>query len=132
VAAASRLEPAVHHEPELDPSRLSVDVEREDARVSLALRGELDLETAPQFRERLDDVEEDAMTLVVNLRNLTFLACGIGELVGAHQRARRDGRRPVVVRTRPRGSNASCASPSSTRRSRPQLTRRGRGWEALS
>ncbi len=34
--------------PELYPSRLSVDVEREDARVSLALRGELDetLETS--------------------------------------------------------------------------------------
>jgi anti-anti-sigma factor len=89
----------VHHEPELCPSRLSVDVEREDARVSLALRGELVLESAPQFREHLDDVEEDAMTLVVDLRNLTFLdSCGIGELVGAHQRARRDGRRLVVVR----------------------------------
>jgi anti-anti-sigma factor len=89
----------VHHEPELCPSRLSVDVEREDARVSPALRGELVLETAPQFREHLDDVEEDAMTLVVDLRNLTFLdSCGIGELVGAHQRARRDGRRLVVVR----------------------------------
>ena len=89
----------MHHEPELYPSRLSVDVEREDARVSLALRGELHLETAPQFREHLDDVEEDAMTLVVDLRNLTFLdSCGIGELVGAHQTARRDGRRLVVVR----------------------------------
>ena len=89
----------MHHGPELYPSRLSVDVEREDARVSPALRGELDLETAPQFREHLDDVEEDAMTLVVDLRNLTFLdSCGIGELVGAHQRARRDGRRLVVVR----------------------------------
>ena len=62
VAAANRPEPAVHHEPELCPSRLSVDVEREDARVSLALRGELVLETAPQCREHLDDVEEDAMT----------------------------------------------------------------------
>jgi hypothetical protein len=27
---------------------------------------ELDLKTAPQFREHLDDVEEDAMTLVVD------------------------------------------------------------------
>ena len=39
------------------------------------------------------------MTLVVDLRDLTFLdSCRIGELVGAHQRARRDGRRLVVVR----------------------------------
>src|SRR4029079_4370605 len=48
--------PAVHPEPELDPSRLSVDVAREDALVSLALGGDLDVETAPQFRERLADV----------------------------------------------------------------------------
>ena len=33
-------EPGVHHEPEIYPSRLSVDAEREDARVSLALRSE--------------------------------------------------------------------------------------------
>jgi len=59
--------PAVHHEPELYPSRLSVDVAREDALVSLALRGELDLETAPQSREHLADVEEDTMTLLVDL-----------------------------------------------------------------
>lgn len=33
-------EPGVDHEPELYPSRLSADAEREDARVSVALRGE--------------------------------------------------------------------------------------------
>ena len=92
--------PAVHPEPELDPSRLSVDVAREEALVSLALRGELDLETAPQFREHLSDVEEDTMTLLVDLRNVTSPdPCGIGELVGAHQRTRHDGRRLVVVRS---------------------------------
>jgi hypothetical protein len=56
-------EPATHH-PELYPSRLSVDVARQDARVSLALHD----------------------------------SCGIGELVGAHQRTHRDGRRLVVVK----------------------------------
>jgi anti-anti-sigma factor len=121
-------EPAVHHEPELYPSRLSVDVEREDARVSLALRGELDLETAPQFREHLDDVEEDAMTLVVDLRNLTFLdSCGIGELVGATRRRGATAAGSSWSETKARRSTASCASPSSTRRSRPQLTRPGVG-----
>jgi anti-anti-sigma factor len=77
-----------------------VDVEREeDHRVSLALRGELDLETAPQFRERLADVEPEAEVLLLDLRSVTFMdSCGIGELVGAHQRARREGRRLVVVR----------------------------------
>jgi RND superfamily putative drug exporter len=93
-------EPATHH-PELYPSRLSVDVARDDARVSLALHGELDLETAPQFRERLAGAEQEADTVVIDLRGLTFMdSCGIGELVGANQRAHRDGRRIVIVRGR--------------------------------
>jgi RND superfamily putative drug exporter len=92
-------EPTFHHVPELYPSRLSVDVQREDARVSLALGGELDIETAPQFRERLADAEQDAKTIVVDLRGVTFMdSCGIGELAGAQQRAHRDGRRLVVIR----------------------------------
>jgi anti-anti-sigma factor len=91
-------EPATHH-PELYPSRLSVDVARQDARVSLALHGELDLETAPHFRERLADAEQGADTIVIDLRGVTFMdSCGIGELVGAHQRAHREGRRLVVVK----------------------------------
>jgi RND superfamily putative drug exporter len=92
-------EPTFHHVPELYPSRLSVDVQREDARVSLALGGELDIETAPQFRERLAEAEQDAKTIVVDLRDVTFMdSCGIGELAGAQQRAHRDGRRLVVIR----------------------------------
>jgi hypothetical protein len=47
-----------------------VELEREDARATLALQGKLDLETAPQF----------------------------GELVGANQRAHRGGRRLIVVK----------------------------------
>jgi anti-anti-sigma factor len=91
-------EPATRH-PEVYPSRLSVDVERANAHVSLALQGELDLETAPQFRERLTDAETGADTVVIDLRRVTFLdSCGIGELVGAQQRAHREGRRLVVVK----------------------------------
>jgi anti-anti-sigma factor len=93
-------EPTFHHVPELYPSRLSVHVERADARVSLALHGELDLETAPQFRERLSDAESVAETVVIDLRGVTFMdSCGIGELVGAQQRAHREGRRLVVVKS---------------------------------
>src|SRR5262249_35920573 len=91
-------EPGTHH-PEVYPSRLVVDVERSDGRARLLLQGELDLETAPLFRERLADVEGSAKTVVVDLREVSFLdSCGIGELVGAHQRARRAGRRLVVVK----------------------------------
>jgi anti-sigma B factor antagonist len=90
-------EPGVHH-PEVYPSRLAVDVERSDRRATVSLQGELDLETAPQFRERLAEAE-GADTVVVDLRDVTFMdSCGIGELVGAHQRARRDGRRLVVLK----------------------------------
>jgi anti-anti-sigma factor len=92
-------EPTFHHVPELYPSRLAVKVERADARVSLALRGELDLETAPQFRERLQDAEPDAELVVIDLRDVAFVdSCGIGELVGAQQRAHREGRRLVLVK----------------------------------
>jgi anti-anti-sigma factor len=91
-------EPTFHHVPERYPSRLLVDVERADTRVSLALAGELDLETAPQFREHLADAETGAETVVIDLRGVTFIdSCGIGELVGAQQRAHRGGRRLVVV-----------------------------------
>ncbi|MCW3000911.1 MAG: anti-sigma-factor antagonist [Conexibacter sp.] len=80
-------------------SRLSVDTDRTDGRVAMALRGELDLGTVPQFRDRLADAERDGTTLVVDLRRVTFIdSSGIGELLGAHQRARRTGRRLVVVR----------------------------------
>jgi anti-anti-sigma factor len=93
-------EPGTHH-PEVYPSRLSVDVERDDARATLLLQGELDLETAPQFRERLAEAEREADTVVVDLRRVTFMdSCGIGELVGANQRAHRDGRRLVVIKGR--------------------------------
>ena len=92
-------EPTFHHVPELYPSRLSVAVERADGRVSLALAGELDLETAPRFRERLAAAEAGADTVVVDLRGVTFMdSCGIGELVGAQQRAHHEGRRLVVVK----------------------------------
>jgi RND superfamily putative drug exporter len=92
-------EPAAVPAAAVFPSRLSMDIDRHDARVSLELHGELDLETAPQFRDRLADVEPEAETLLVDLRSVTFMdSCGMGELVGAHQRARRAGRRLVVIR----------------------------------
>jgi anti-anti-sigma factor len=77
---------------------ISADVQRADGQVSLTLRGELDLETAPAFREELAAAEQGADTLIVDLRGVTFIdSCGLGELVGAHQRAHRAGRRLVVV-----------------------------------
>jgi anti-anti-sigma factor len=66
---------------------------------ALAFRGELDLGTAPQFRDRLADAERDSKFVIVDLRSVTFIdSSGVGELLGAHQRARRQGRRLVVLR----------------------------------
>ena len=80
---------------------LAADVQRSDEHVTLMVSGELDLETAPEFRALLEDAEHGADTLVVDLRGVTFIdSCGVGELTGAHQRAHRAGRRLVVVRDR--------------------------------
>jgi anti-sigma B factor antagonist len=77
---------------------MSADVRRSDGQVSLTVRGELDLETAPAFRDQLAAAELGTDTLIVDLRGVTFIdSCGLGELVGAHQRAHREGRRIVVV-----------------------------------
>jgi anti-anti-sigma factor len=80
---------------------LSGGVQRSNGQVSLTVSGELDLETAPEFRALLEEAEQGAETLVVDLRGVTFIdSCGLGELSGAHQRAHREGRRLVVVRDR--------------------------------
>jgi RND superfamily putative drug exporter len=80
---------------------LSGGVQRSNGQVSLTVCGELDLETAPEFRAMLEDAEQGTEVLVVDLRGVTFIdSCGLGELSGAHQRAHREGRRLVVVRDR--------------------------------
>jgi anti-sigma B factor antagonist len=72
----------------------------EGGAVSVALQGELDLEHAYTFDEELKRVEAREPTcLVLDLRDLTFLAsCGLARLLAAHKRARKAGRRLVLVR----------------------------------
>jgi anti-anti-sigma factor len=82
-----------------EPAGLTIDVEQEDARVTLVARGELTLETASLLREALAEHEHAAATVVLDLRDVAFLdSSGLGELLGAHQRARRQGRRLVLAR----------------------------------
>jgi anti-sigma B factor antagonist len=68
--------------------------------VRVALRGELDLNHAYSFDEELRHVEGDRPPcIVLDLRELTFMdSCGMGRLVAARRRARRAGRRLVLVR----------------------------------
>jgi anti-anti-sigma factor len=68
--------------------------------VTVALRGELDLEHAYTFDEELKRVEADhPRCLVLDLRALTFLdSCGLARLLAARKRARKAHRRLVLVR----------------------------------
>jgi anti-sigma B factor antagonist len=68
--------------------------------VRLALRGELDLEHAYTFDEELRRIEARRPPCVVlDLRALTFLdSSGLARLLAARHRARREGRRLVLVR----------------------------------
>src|SRR4051812_42315810 len=68
--------------------------------VCLALRGELDLAHAYSFDAELRRVEDAVPPcIVLDLRDLTFMdSCGLGRVVAARRRARRAGRRLILVR----------------------------------
>jgi anti-sigma B factor antagonist len=68
--------------------------------VRVALQGELDLDHAYTFDEELRAVEGSRPhCIVLDLRELTFMdSCGLGRLLAARRRARRAGRRLVLVR----------------------------------
>jgi anti-anti-sigma factor len=68
--------------------------------VRLAMRGELDLEHAYTFDEELRRVEAlQPACICLDLRELRFLdSCGLGRLIAARRRARKAGRRLVLVR----------------------------------
>ena len=59
---------------------------------TVALEGELDFGTAFDVEMRLEDAIRRAQHLVIDLSRLTFIdSTGLGVLVEANQRARRDG-----------------------------------------
>ena len=68
--------------------------------VRLALRGELDLQHAYTFDEELRRVEAARPPcIVLDLRQRTFMdSCGLGRILAARRRARRAGRRLLIVR----------------------------------
>lgn len=67
--------------------------------VRVALRGELDLAGVPTLERELGAVEETAPPLLVlDLRGLTFIdSTGLRAVIAADDRARRQGRRLVLV-----------------------------------
>ena len=68
--------------------------------VRVSLRGELDFEHAYTFDEELRGVEgARPPCIVLDLRELSFVdSCGMGRLIAARRRARRAGRRLLLVR----------------------------------
>ena len=71
----------------------------DDQRAVVAVRGEIDLFTAPELKATLTDAIEDGRTrIVVDLSDTTFLdSTALGVLIGAVKRLRsRDGRMTIV------------------------------------
>ena len=64
--------------------------------------GELDLATAPELERTLRESQQQAHLTVLDLRELAFMdSSGVHAIVNASVRARKDGRRLVLVRGRP-------------------------------
>jgi anti-anti-sigma factor len=79
---------------------LELDTEETDGRTRVALRGELDISSAPVLEEALGRAEEAAPALLlIDLRQLEFMdSTGLRTVVSADQRAREAGRRVCIVR----------------------------------
>jgi anti-anti-sigma factor len=79
---------------------LELDTDQGDSRASLALRGELDISSAPALEEALGRLEAGRPSLlVIDLRGLEFMdSTGLRTIVSADQRARDAGRRLAIVR----------------------------------
>jgi anti-sigma B factor antagonist len=71
---------------------LAITVERGEAATLVALRGDLDLATAPELRQCLVEVIDEGARIVVDLESVGFLdSAGLGILVGGLKRARTAG-----------------------------------------
>src|ERR671929_1309116 len=81
------------------PEEFSITAGDRDGRAYLTLRGELDLATAPELEQLVNERIDAGQDVVVDLRALEFMdSSGIRVLVAAHARAGRSGTRLVVVR----------------------------------
>jgi anti-sigma B factor antagonist len=65
----------------------------------VAVRGEIDLFTAPQFKDRMAvPIEQGRSHLIVDLSQTTFIdSSSLGVLIGAHRRLKLSGGSLVVV-----------------------------------
>lgn len=78
---------------------LSVDVERLNGTVLIHVSGDLDVAAVPGLEQALAEAEEDAATVIVDLRRLRFIdSAGLRCLLQAGTRAHRGGHRLSVRR----------------------------------
>src|SRR5919197_333407 len=78
---------------------LETNVTTNGSTVTVAFSGELDISRAEEVERELERIESDGPELLVfDLRGLEFLdSTGLRLLLGADSRARREGRRVVIV-----------------------------------
>jgi anti-anti-sigma factor len=63
-----------------------------DGAVVVVASGEIDLSSSPELRAALRDPSARADTVVLDLRDVTFMdSSGLGVIVGQHKRAREEG-----------------------------------------
>ena len=84
-------------------SPLEITTEEGEGQSRVALAGELDIASAPQFEEGLEKVEANAPgVLLLDLRKVEFIdSTGLRAVIAADERARSAGRRLVIVRGTP-------------------------------
>src|ERR1700712_996109 len=67
-------------------------LDRRDGAAVVWARGEIDISSSPELRSILHEPEARAETVVLDLREVTFMdSSGLGVIVGQHKRAREDG-----------------------------------------
>jgi anti-anti-sigma factor len=86
------------------PAPFSVATDDADGRLAVAVRGELDLATAPELEAVLMPALSGGAKVVLDLRPLEFMdSTGVRVIVAAHQAAGESGGSLVLVRTDPEG-----------------------------
>jgi anti-anti-sigma factor len=76
----------------------SVRCEQHDGGAVVVVTGEVDMLTAPALREQLRAPQAQAETVVLDLREVSFMdSSGLGAIVGQHKRAREHGFRFAVA-----------------------------------
>jgi anti-sigma B factor antagonist len=97
IAEETELRPAA--EEPVSAQALSVEMEERGSAFHIALRGELDVSTAPRFNAALSDPRVlRCRTVVIDLRELTFMdSTGLSAVLVGEMHARTNGQRFTIV-----------------------------------